>query len=111
VCNVLCVYVCVCVCVCVLVCVWVCVCDCEWNRIWVIEWVSVGLSVQAEAERQKHAAVGSSEGEKGAAMRIAAALNLDEQHDEVKRMNQMILYSKCMSERYISPPSLCKSSA
>ncbi len=34
-----------------------------------------------------------------AAVRARAALLLEEQRDEVKRMNQMMLYSKCVAIR------------
>ncbi len=34
-----------------------------------------------------------------AEVRARAALLLQEQRDEVKRMNQMVLYSKCAAER------------
>ena len=34
-----------------------------------------------------------------AAIRARAALLLEEQQDEVKRMNQMMLYSKCVAIR------------
>ena len=42
-----------------------------------------------------------------AAVRARAALLLEEQRDEVKRMNQMRLYSKCVAIRSAMPdPSL-----
>ena len=36
------------------------------------------------------------------AIRTKAALQLEEQRDEVKRMNQMLLYSKCAAIRQVS---------
>ena len=36
---------------------------------------------------------------KKAAIKAKAALQLEEERDEVKRMNQMMLYSKCVAIR------------
>lgn len=59
---------------------------------------------QKEECRQKEGVAEEPDGSDKAALLLGANLKLDEQLDEVKRMNQMMLFSKCMAERYADRP-------
>eukprot|EP00884_Botryococcus_braunii_P010493 jgi/Botrbrau1/19445/Bobra.0338s0067.1 len=59
---------------------------------------AITAMLKDEELRQKEGAAHGSD-EKNDEVLLGANLKLDEQLDEVKRMNQMVLFSKCMAER------------